>query len=126
MIGIEGLHHLASALSQIDLLATQQAALDAEARRLAGSARDALSYLPGSDHTAPWLRTGALRESMASEAGAEEAVIGSADPVAVFQELGTHAVPPRPFLAPVAAARGGEIARNLAQAVTTAIREVLR
>ncbi len=126
MIGIEGLHHLAEALAQIDLAPAQQTALGAEAERLVQAVRTELSRPPGADHAVPWLRTGALRDSIDSVVQPAEAEIGSSDPVAVFQELGTRAIPPRPFLAPVAAAEGGNVARSVAQAVVAALREVIR
>jgi phage gpG-like protein len=48
----------------------------------------------------PLLRTGALRDSIGHEVHGFEAVIGSTSDVAVFQELGTNKIPPRPFLGP--------------------------
>jgi hypothetical protein len=48
----------------------------------------------------PLLRSGAMRESIEYtiiEPG-KEAEIGSNDPIAVFQELGTATIPPRSFL----------------------------
>jgi len=53
----------------------------------------------------PLLRTGALRDSIGYtiiEKGVE-AEIGSNDPIAVFQELGTTTIPARPFLSTAAA-----------------------
>lgn len=48
----------------------------------------------------PLLRTGELRDSIENEVHGFEAVIGSASDVAVYQELGTDKIPPRPFLGP--------------------------
>lgn len=48
----------------------------------------------------PLLRTGEMRASISAEATPTMLLIGSTDPVAVDQELGTKRIPPRPFLAP--------------------------
>jgi len=48
----------------------------------------------------PLLREGHLRESITHEVGPMEAVIGSDSDIAVYQELGTVKIPPRPFLGP--------------------------
>lgn len=59
----------------------------------------------------PLLRTGTLRDSITHTVEGNRAVIGSDDPIALYQELGTHGpgvgpsgyhVPPRPFLATAA------------------------
>jgi HK97 gp10 family phage protein len=49
---------------------------------------------------APLLRTGELRNSIEFEvdAGTLMGAVGSHDPVALFQEIGTSKIPPRPFL----------------------------
>ena len=49
---------------------------------------------------APLLRTGDMRDSIETEHNALEAIIGSKDPVARYQEFGTDRIPPRPFLGP--------------------------
>lgn len=49
-----------------------------------------------------------------------QAAVGSSDPAAVPQELGTARMPAHPFLAPVAAAMGEEVARAVAVAVVAA------
>jgi HK97 gp10 family phage protein len=55
----------------------------------------------GFETPAPLLRTGAMRESITSELIAPLAVaVGSSDKTAVYQELGTSRMPPRPFIAP--------------------------
>lgn len=51
---------------------------------------------------APLLREGALRESITHEVHGLEAIVGSASPVAAFQEFGTSTIPPRPFIGPAA------------------------
>lgn len=48
----------------------------------------------------PLLRTGEMRASIEAKATATTLRLGSNDPVAVDQELGTKHIPPRPFLAP--------------------------
>jgi len=50
----------------------------------------------------PLLRTGELRESISHEVSGLEAVIGSTSDIALYQELGTASIPPRPFLGPAA------------------------
>jgi phage gpG-like protein len=50
----------------------------------------------------PLLREGDLRDSISHEVDGLEAVIGSTSDVAVWQELGTSSIPPRPFLGPAA------------------------
>jgi len=46
----------------------------------------------------PLLRDGTLRDSITHEVEGLEAVIGSDSDIAVWQELGTVKIPPRPFL----------------------------
>jgi phage gpG-like protein len=50
----------------------------------------------------PLLREGSLRSSISHEVKGLEAVIGSTSDIAVYQELGTEKIPPRPFLGPAA------------------------
>lgn len=50
----------------------------------------------------PLLRTGELRESIEVEAQGDKAVVGSRSDIAMYQELGTSKIPPRPFLGPAA------------------------
>lgn len=126
MIGIDGLQHFLDALARIDLAPAQLSALAAEADQLAGTVRNSLSHPPGSDHATPWLRTGALQASIASQASESEAVVGSADPVAVYQERGTSTIPPRPFLAPAGAAGAEDAARRVGRTIVDAIKEALR
>ncbi|MBV8913044.1 MAG: hypothetical protein JOZ05_08415 [Acetobacteraceae bacterium] len=89
-------------------------ALAQQADRLAESVREGLSDPPGSgEHDRPWTRTGALRDSVAAQVSGLEAVVGSSDPAAAPQEMGTSRMEARPFLAPVAAQMGEEIARAI-------------
>ncbi|MGI4941024.1 MAG: HK97 gp10 family phage protein, partial [Janthinobacterium lividum] len=101
---------LAERLARLQIAKTQEAALEAAAARLAVAVRDALSAVPGDApghaHDAPWVRSGALRDSIGHAVDADRAVVGSGDPVAAFQECGTPRMPPRPFLAPAAAVLG--------------------
>jgi phage gpG-like protein len=48
----------------------------------------------------PLLRTGDLRDSIEVSARGAEAVIGSRSEIALWQEVGTDKIPPRPFLGP--------------------------
>ncbi len=50
----------------------------------------------------PLLRTGDLRESISHQVEGLEAAVGSTSDVALYQELGTMNMPPRPFLGPAA------------------------
>jgi HK97 gp10 family phage protein len=49
---------------------------------------------------APLLRTGEMRDSIKRELDPFdlEVVVGSASPIALYQEMGTSRIPPRPFL----------------------------
>lgn len=48
----------------------------------------------------PLLRDGKMRDSVSNEVASLEAVVGSDSDIAVYQELGTDKIPPRPFLGP--------------------------
>lgn len=93
---------------------------------LADGVRVRLSEGPGGAHDTPWVESGRLRDSIgvAAEGDADgaRAVVGSSDPAAVPQELGTvHAVA-RPFLAPAAAEMGEEAARAVGAVVMAGLR----
>ena len=105
---------LARRLARLDLDATGQAALAQAAARLRAAVRQELSQPPGGSHDVPWLRDGTLRDSIGVSLQGEAATIGSTDPVALDQEYGTRYDPPRPFLAPAAAANGEAIAASVA------------
>ena len=113
---------LAARLARLPLAETQASALEAAAVRIETAVRGVLSVPPGGSHLAPWQRSGALLKSIGHAVDADGAVIGSGDPVAAFQECGTPTLPPRPFLAPVAAALGEEVAREVAAAVVEGLR----
>ena len=107
------------AVRPAEILAT---ALAAEADRLAQSVRDGLATVPGAgDHERPWSQTGALHDSITASAEGLNASIGSNDPAAAPQEMGTIHLPPRPFLAPVAATQGAQIARTIAETVSRSL-----
>lgn len=98
-------------------------ALAEQAARMAASVRDGLSEPSGAArHDEPWLRSGALRDSVGMEADGLQAVVGSSDPAAVPQEMGTVKMPARPFLAPVAAGMGEDVARAIGARVAAALR----
>jgi hypothetical protein len=112
---------LAAGLARLDLDAIANAALAAAAGDMADLVRALLSQEPGAPHDAPWQRTGTLETSINASADGPEALIGSADPVAVWQEQGTPRIPPRPFLGPVAAQSGAAAAEAVGAAVAAAI-----
>ncbi|MDT7950380.1 MAG: hypothetical protein RQ966_02650 [Acetobacteraceae bacterium] len=94
-----------------------------KAQRLAEAVQEGLSEPQGSgDHEKPWARTGALRDSIGATVDGLEAAVGSNDPAAAPQEMGTARIPPRPFLAPAAASAGEEIARAIGSATADALR----
>jgi len=121
MIRIDGLAALARALDGAAADRAATAALAHAAETIASTVRHALSDPPGSAHTAPWLRTGALHDSIGHVADATGAVIGSTSAVAADQELGTARIPPRPFLAPAAAHLGETAAAGVGDAVAAAL-----
>ena len=110
-------------LGRLDLAGLQRDALAECAGRLRDDVRQALSQAPGSEHDAPWMQTGALRDSIGVRVEGAEAVVGSSDPVAADQELGTRAAPPRPFLAPEASRAASEIAAKVGFSAAAALRE---
>ncbi len=73
----------------------------------------------GAPPNAPLLRHGELYASIESEAESVEleghAVIGSASDIAVYQEMGTEKIPPRPFLGPAAFEGREPVAREASE-----------
>ena len=126
MISIQGLKNLMDALARIDISAAQREGTGNAASQIEIAVKESLCHPPGSDHSTPWLRSGALRNSIAHSADEAGAAIGSSDPVAVYQELGTRTVSPRPFLAPAAATQAEESAQAVATTVVDAIRGALK
>ena len=60
---------------------------------------------------APLLRTGTLRDSIEYTVHGNQGWVGSDNPVAVFQELGTSRIPPRSFLVSAAISSEDKIHR---------------
>ena len=65
---------------------------------------------------APLIRDGSLYGSISREVHRTEAFVGSTSDIAVFQELGTAYIPPRPFLGPAGAANAERVARIIGHA----------
>ncbi len=119
---ITGLDELRERLERLRPEEIMAKALAEQAQRMAARVREGLSEPPGAaGHDEPWLRSGALRNSVGAQADGLQAVVGSSDPAAVPQELGTTHMLPRPFLAPVGAAMAEEVAEALGMAVTKAL-----
>lgn len=57
----------------------------------------------------PLLRSGELRDSITSQVHGDKAIVGSSSDIALYQELGTATIPPRPFLGPAAFASKAKI-----------------
>lgn len=122
-LGISGLAELRARLEALRADEIMAKALAEQADRMADAVREGLSRPPGSgEHDAPWLESGALRESIQSSADGLQAAIGSSDPAAAPQEMGTVKMPPRQFLAPVAASMGEEVAKAVGAAVAAAVK----
>jgi negative regulator of sigma E activity len=100
---VRGLREAEARLAGLDIAQAVTDALDAAAKGLEAKVTEVLSHPPGTDHSVPWLRTGALRASISHVTDGNVAVVGSTSDVAVDQELGTRTIPPRPFLASTAA-----------------------
>lgn len=69
----------------------------------------------------PLLESGEMRGSIEHTVKGDMAHIGSNNDKAVWHELGTPKVPPRPFLSGAAAAKGKEIADLLGRRAHTAL-----
>jgi hypothetical protein len=61
-----------------------------------------LGYVGHVSATDPLLRTGSMRGSIRVLVEGLTEVVGSGEKVALWQEMGTHKIPPRPFLAKAA------------------------
>jgi hypothetical protein len=115
---------LATGFARLDIDAVANAALARQAEAMAGAVRETLSKQPGEAHVFPWMRTGTLHDSIEVVAEGAEAVIGSSDPVALWQEHGTPHLPPRPFLAPMAEQGAASVASAIGSAVATALSSI--
>lgn len=69
----------------------------------------------------PLLRTGELRDSISHETKGLEAAIGSTSDIAVYQEMGTDKIPPRPFLGAAAYEHIEDVKKIVGGAVITGI-----
>ena len=105
---------------------TQKTALAQAAQTLQDAVQASLSTPPGGDHTKPWLRTGSLQNSIKHRANENSAVIGSDSPVAVAQELGTHTIPPRPFLSTTASVHAQGLAQQITLPIVAIVRDAMK
>ena len=122
-IEIKGLAALRDRLARAHPAEIIAQRLETEAEKLATTVRESLGEPAGAgSHDKPWARTGALRDSIAASADGLQASVGSNDPAAAPQEMGTHRIPPRPFLAPAAAAAGQQIAASIGKAVAASLK----
>lgn len=121
---IRGLSELRERLERLRVEDVMARALAEQAERLAAAVREELSEPSGAGgHDQPWLQSGALRDSVGMQADGLQAAVGSDDPAAAPQEMGTSRMPARPFLAPVAAGMGEDVARAIGAKVGAALRE---
>jgi phage gpG-like protein len=105
---LEAAHHfssLAHGLPQAQHAALEIAAriVEADAKRAIGTYRYrwrqlAPSTLARKAANTPLLETGEMRDSISHWSSPTMAVVGSTDLKAVWHELGTRSIPPRPFL----------------------------
>jgi HK97 gp10 family phage protein len=77
------------------------------------------STLAKKNANTPLLETGEMRDSIEHTVGDKEAQVGSNLERAVFHELGTSKMPPRPFLAHAAYAKGHEVADVIGRTMYT-------
>jgi phage gpG-like protein len=71
--------------------------------------------------TDPLYATGELRASISHEVEGHAAVIGTPDPVGLYQEMGTSRIPPRPFLASALHRKAEDAAKAIGLSVARAI-----
>jgi phage gpG-like protein len=117
VIRIAGIADAIARLARLDLAGARADGLHAAASLLRDEVVLSLSYPPGTHPGLPALRSGALRASIGAASTADGAVIASTSPVAVFQELGTARIAPRPFLGPTAAQQADRAAQAVADAI---------
>jgi len=116
---------LSARIAAIDFDAVQRKALEDASQRIEKAVRESLTPPDGS-RQAPRICEDELRDSIAHEIDTARAVIGSTSRVAPDQELGSRRNPPRPFLAPAAAALGESVAEAIGTALADAIRMAAR
>ncbi len=116
----------AATLADLPITETLTAAVAHQAEVLAEAVRNKLATPPGGPHDQPWSQTGALQASIAVSTDFLSAQVGSSDPAAAPQELGTATIQPRPFLAPTAASLAEPIAQAIGQALADLIARRLR
>ncbi len=116
----------AAALADLPIAETLATALAAQSARLAEAVRADLATPPGGPHEQPWRQTGGLQASIAATTDAPRRRGRLQRPAAAPQELGTATIPPRPFLAPAAAALAEPIARAIGQALADLLARRLR
>lgn len=69
----------------------------------------------------PLLRTGKLRNSIEHQVEGDTAHVGSNNPIAVYQELGTSRIPPRSFLGGAAFTKEAEVKAVLGEDIIAII-----
>ncbi len=122
-LDIRNLAELSERLARLRVEEAMAQALAEQAERMAAAVQDALSEPAGAgEHDRPWVQSGALHDSVGAQAAGLEAAVGSNDPAAVPQEMGTSRMPARPFLAPVASSMGEEVAQAIGAKVAAALR----
>jgi hypothetical protein len=114
---VRGMRQAEERLVRLDVASGITYALGEASQELENRVIKVLSEIPGQDHSAPWIRTGELRDSIGRDVDGTIAIVGSSSDVAVDQELGTHTIPPRSFLAATAAGAADEIAVVIAAAL---------
>ena len=70
---------------------------------------------------APLVATGEMRDNISHEVIGTNAVIGSPDDRAIYQEMGTPTIPPRPFLGPAVYTNKENIHKIIGRAVVAGI-----
>lgn len=70
---------------------------------------------------APLLRTGELRDSIKGEAVGLKGIVGSDEDDAVYHEMGTEHMPPRPVFGPAGAETEHEVQKMLLEALAGAL-----
>jgi phage gpG-like protein len=112
-------------LADIPVAETLNDSLITAAARLADAVRAELAAPPGGSHGTPWRQTGTLEASITHTIDGLTATIGSNDPAAAPQELGTATTVPRPFLGPAATALAEPLAHDIAAALTAVLARAL-